>query len=180
MSRATTDEQREAARLRCRAWYYANRDRAMASARAWKVANPDRARAVSSASYHRTKHLKDPEQEKQRKARYRQNNKEKCNAAAKEWRKANPIIAKEVQRWSSVKYRTGCTKELFLSLFNKQEGKCAICAKESSRNLHVDHCHRLGTVRGLLCGPCNRMIGMAYENKGVLLAAVAYLARDDN
>lgn len=51
-------------------------------------------------------------------------------------------------------------------LLAAQDGVCAICRKEcdTGRRLAVDHCHKTGKVRGLLCVKCN--------------AAVAYL-RDD-
>ncbi len=41
--------------------------------------------------------------------------------------------------------------------------------------LHVDHCHKTGAVRGLLCSPCNRVIGIAGENADTLTGCVAYL-----
>lgn len=63
-----------------------------------------------------------------------------------------------------------------------QDGKCLICAREPDpnakpqyRRLHVDHCHTSGKVRGLLCGNCNTMIGLAGEDPARLLAAAHYL-----
>ena len=61
-----------------------------------------------------------------------------------------------------------------------QNGLCAICGREPNgkgghARLHVDHCHASSKVRGLLCGNCNTMIGLAAEDPQVLLAAVEYL-----
>ena len=59
----------------------------------------------------------------------------------------------------------------------QQRGCCAICGRPppEGRQLEVDHCHGLGHVRGLLCGPCNRMLGAARDNIATLEAAIGYL-----
>lgn len=41
--------------------------------------------------------------------------------------------------------------------------------------LEVDHCHQTNQVRGLLCGPCNRALGLLKDNIGNLERAIAYL-----
>lgn len=58
-----------------------------------------------------------------------------------------------------------------------QNGTCAICHEPpvDGRQLEVDHCHDTNQVRGLLCGPCNRMLGAARDRVKTLLAAVDYL-----
>lgn len=46
-------------------------------------------------------------------------------------------------------------------LFEKQEGKCGVCYKHESNfkmRLSVDHNHKTGQVRGLLCYRCNKFI----------------------
>ena len=59
----------------------------------------------------------------------------------------------------------------------EQNGVCAICGNPPvpDKQLEVDHCHDTDTVRGLLCGPCNRMLGAARDNVKTLLAGVEYL-----
>ena len=63
-----------------------------------------------------------------------------------------------------------------------QDGKCAICKcdETSKRNgvvraLAVDHDHRNGKIRGLLCNDCNQSLGKFKDDREVLLAAVRYL-----
>jgi hypothetical protein len=65
-------------------------------------------------------------------------------------------------------------------LLAAQGGKCAICGRErptrGDQMLQVDHCHRTGKVRGLLCSPCNTVLGFLEDNPQALQAAIVYLA----
>lgn len=57
-----------------------------------------------------------------------------------------------------------------------QEGVCAICKRKPSvRRLDVDHNHKTGKVRGLLCNQCNSSLGMMGESVERLQVAIAYL-----
>lgn len=65
-----------------------------------------------------------------------------------------------------------------MQLFIKQDGRCAICErpeKELNRILCLDHCHKTGHIRGLLCNKCNWMLGYAEDNLLNLQAAMQYL-----
>jgi hypothetical protein len=70
----------------------------------------------------------------------------------------------------------GISLEQYESMLSAQNGVCAICEAPplGSRPLVVDHCHRSGRVRALLCGPCNTQLG-AYEK--LRAQATAYLAK---
>ncbi|SFI79535.1 Recombination endonuclease VII [Streptosporangium canum] len=64
------------------------------------------------------------------------------------------------------------------TLFAAQEGKCAICLGTRRQRLSVDHDHRDGVVRGLLCRMCNgRLLTAARDRPEVLRAAADYLER---
>ncbi|WP_189986634.1 endonuclease VII domain-containing protein [Streptomyces capoamus] len=54
-----------------------------------------------------------------------------------------------------------------------QRGLCAICL--DAPPAHVDHCHRTGRVRGVLCFNCNSAIGKLRDDPDVGRRAVAYL-----
>lgn len=60
-----------------------------------------------------------------------------------------------------------------------QDGLCAICkapeTPEPKGNLHVDHDHTSGRVRGLLCFPCNAGLGSFKDDIERLEAAIEYL-----
>jgi len=57
-------------------------------------------------------------------------------------------------------------------------GRCEACGGgpvNNFKSLDVDHCHRTGLVRGLLCQNCNRALGHVDDSVGRLLALVDYL-----
>lgn len=71
----------------------------------------------------------------------------------------------------------GIQPEAYDRLYEAQGGRCAICATATGRTkrLAVDHDHVTGEVRGLLCGPCNRMIGRLRDSAAALARAADYL-----
>lgn len=67
----------------------------------------------------------------------------------------------------------------FNILFNKQNGSCAICLthqSELNKSLCVDHDHKTGAVRGLLCGYCNSALGYLGDSYWIVKNAERYLA----
>ena len=78
----------------------------------------------------------------------------------------------------SSKYRI--TEQRYFEILEKQIGLCAICGNDSpgrkgSKNFAVDHDHTTKGVRGLLCHPCNVMLGLAKDNIEILETAIKYL-----
>lgn len=84
---------------------------------------------------------------------------------------------RELLRRRAKKY--GLREEDFLKLLLSQDGRCAICKKMSqpSTDLHIDHCHQSGKVRGLLCSGCNMAIGRLGDSLEYLRSAYEYLRR---
>ena len=75
-------------------------------------------------------------------------------------------------------YKYGLTDKLFKWLWDEQNGLCAICQDvlvDKGHGVHVDHDHKTGYVRGLLCASCNRGLGHFKESADVMLSAVKYL-----
>ena len=58
----------------------------------------------------------------------------------------------------------------------EQNACCAIC-KEFMQSPHIDHCHKTGKVRGLLCQTCNSGLGMFHDQPDQLRAAAEYLEK---
>ena len=66
------------------------------------------------------------------------------------------------------------------AMYEEQGGVCAIChlpqTNKRFTHLCVDHDHESGKVRGLLCDPCNRAIGLLKDDQRLLESAQRYLA----
>jgi hypothetical protein len=62
-------------------------------------------------------------------------------------------------------------------LLEAQEGLCALCRRANgrTRRLSVDHDHSTNEVRGLLCRPCNNILGHARDDVDFFVRALAYL-----
>ena len=71
----------------------------------------------------------------------------------------------------------------FERLFKAQGGKCPICNSafppliERAKKIAVDHDHKTGDIRGLLCIQCNTAVGMVKESVTVAEHLVAYLQK---
>jgi len=71
----------------------------------------------------------------------------------------------------------GITKEEFENIEQNQLGKCSICKKSILASGHIDHCHKTGKVRGILCGNCNKALGLLNDNVNFLKNAIKYLKK---
>ena len=79
-----------------------------------------------------------------------------------------------------LKTRYGITLAEWDVLFEKQSGRCVICQRHSAeldRKLVVDHNHKTGEIRGLLCADCNLALGALRDNPENFLRAVDYLSK---
>lgn len=114
-------------------------------------------------------------------------NRARINKAATEWRKKNVEAHRAAQsRWRAkyphktrsryLQRNYKLTLEQFELLKDVQQGKCGICLKEVKR-LVVDHNHKTGVVRGLLCISCNAGIGQLKDDVEIMFKAIAYLQR---
>lgn len=69
----------------------------------------------------------------------------------------------------------GITIDIWFMMLKAQGGTCAICHRKG-RKLFVDHDHKTGRVRGLLCYVCNRrLLGRGLENPWLHEQAAHYL-----
>lgn len=86
------------------------------------------------------------------------------------------------RRASHLLRKYGITVDEYDRMLAEQDGGCAICGQspETQRArfttyLVVDHCHDTGRVRGLLCEPCNLLLGRWNDDPALLRRAADYL-----
>jgi len=88
------------------------------------------------------------------------------------------IQFRHYNRMASIRSRFKLTESQYQNMMNQQKGCCAICNKDfGTINLRarIDHDHKTGTVRGLLCHECNAGIGFLQDDTQLLLNAATYL-----
>jgi Recombination endonuclease VII len=90
-----------------------------------------------------------------------------------------PVAKARYIRDANLKTLYGISLPDYEKLLRQQDGRCAICGRppRGKRPLNVDHDHVNGRVRGLLCGNCNRAIGLLDENPELFDRAKEYVVQ---
>lgn len=110
----------------------------------------------------------------------------KAAERARIWRaNLTPEQRKEVDK-RVVKKSKERQESKYLQNRKKYGDSCNICgtpaqevSMSNSRNkLVLDHCHRTGKIRGLLCGCCNVGLGHFKDNPKLLEIAIDYLQKN--
>lgn len=97
----------------------------------------------------------------------------RCATHHKDKKKADKEAA-----WAKHLLKTyGLTVEQYWEIYERQGGKCYICqfATGASRKLAVDHDHKSGYVRGLLCSSDNKLIGRFKDDPEAFARGAFYL-----
>lgn len=153
-------------------WSAKNRERVRAAHKKWRADNLD----------HAKKYAKE----------WRAKNSDRIKAEQKirsrAWYLANKDRASKASRghelkkfWPGLKAAEALIKYEEMRLL--QNGQCLICKVHDSElrvSLNVDHCHDTGKVRGLLCGNCNRGLGLFKSRRDLLESASLYLERNQS
>lgn len=95
------------------------------------------------------------------------------------------VALKQEQANNGFKKRYGITLQERDAMVEAQGHKCAVCErderdlvamKKGARVLHVDHCHKTGKVRAMLCFKCNLLVGVIENaSKDALMRVAKYL-----
>lgn len=175
----TPEEKKQKKRDYYAKWYAENREQVLAKQRDRGKknyqANPDAYKARSKRW-----RLEHPEEMKALQQKYQEANRDKINQRSKEWYEKNKDRAAAQSRKQKVA-SYGLTLEAYNAMLKEQGGVCAICGKDTptatKKRLHIDHCHEINEVRGLLCHHCNVGLGAFKDDPELLRRAIAYLSR---
>lgn len=102
-------------------------------------------------------------------------NAEKKKTMAMEWYYAHLDKAKD----NELKRKYGISLVEHQEMCAEADWRCEICGKHTE-NLHVDHDHLTGKVRGLLCASCNHGLGFFWDDQAILSLAIEYLDKNQN
>lgn len=129
---------------------------------------------ICVSSYERNRVMSNPEK------------KAKLYAKHNIYRKNNPEIFKSKLKHIITQYNKlgiQISEEEYNKVLKEQNNRCAICNNHDYRSgrlikLSIDHCHDTLKFRGLLCGNCNRALGLLKDDVEVLKKAIEYLNRN--
>lgn len=145
-------------------WAKANPEKHREQGRRWRKNNAEKHKAMAKV-YRKRARAKHGDKLNERRRKWGQDNKERMKHYDR---------ARRIQRY-------GITLKDYERLVAQQKFRCEICEMPEKEDIYgvlrVDHCHKTGKVRGLLCNGCNRALGMVKDKPEVLISAAAYLRR---
>jgi hypothetical protein len=162
---------REKAIERSRLWQAKNADSERERRKQWRAENLEKSRAYHRGWNKRDREA-DPVTQREVLRRSRKKHYEKRLAGNRKWTKENPDVQKNI----SLKSVYGITLIEYNQMLIAQAGRCDICDVPMVKPF-IDHCHKTGRVRGLLCQLCNAAIGMMRDDPTILASAIRYLQR---
>ena len=143
----------------------------------YRAAHPEKVKESARRSYHKKILCQTPEEKKfqtERKTIY-----------LRKWRKMNPDkdrrlrnrVDKEKRRTYELKRNFGITRSAYDDLLRGQGNKCAVCrgVEWGGHGPSVDHDHKRGFVRGILCHRCNLAIGLIRDDPKIAELMGEYL-----
>lgn len=92
----------------------------------------------------------------------------------------NPILNKEYFKDADLKTTFGISLKQYNKMLKFQKFKCKVCNKTKEENgqyLSVDHCHKTGIIRGILCSCCNSALFDSNEDTDILKNAIRYISK---
>lgn len=84
---------------------------------------------------------------------------------------------REKAKYRQIKNNYGLTKEQYLQMLVTQHNQCKICEAKllNDKNTHIDHCHKTGKIRGVLCKSCNHLLGNLKDDLTLINKIIQYL-----
>lgn len=110
----------------------------------------------------------------------------RCKECKNKWaksrrpeRRRKPPIQPTARDYRRLKF-LGVTANQFRDLYDLQNGLCGVCNEKMgylAKETCIDHDHKTGLVRGILCQRCNLGLGHMRDNVGLLCSAIMYLEK---
>lgn len=123
--------------------------------RGWRIKNKDHVKEMSKQYYN--------------------SNKERYKQYSNKWRHTHSLEIKTKLKYRHLKIKYNLTKEQWQQLLITQNYRCAICSISIDIKPCVDHCHKTGRIRGLLCDSCNIGLGKFKDTIDIMEKAIKYL-----
>jgi hypothetical protein len=108
---------------------------------------------------------------------YANGGKEKIRKSDAVWKAQHREQALNSSRRAHYKHRYGISLECYQEMAEAQQGCCAICGRLPNERLHLDHDHKTGKIRQLLCRWCNTVLGRLEMTPGMLESTSEYLVK---
>lgn len=109
---------------------------------------------------------------------YRDGRRGQCTPCRAKRNKKRQARRCETRRYK-LKSRYGLTPDDYSRMLEAQGGGCGLCRSKDPKSrwhrFHFDHCHETGKVRGLLCNPCNVLIGKFNDDAELFQRFADYL-----
>jgi hypothetical protein len=130
-------------------------------------------------AYKAARQQENPQPVIERVQRWQRENRERHLATQRARRQRPDVKAKS--RAEHLRKTFSLTPGEYDQMLAEQDGGCAICGREPrpGASLHVDHDHRSGRIRKLLCFSCNAAIGHLRDDRDRLQRVIAYLDEHD-
>lgn len=112
--------------------------------------------------------------------RYYHKNKKRIKINNRKWGLLNQNKVKKYRRKYHLKHKFGITQEQYIQLLNSQNCKCFICGRLQVKIMHIDHNHKTGEIRGLLCFKCNTALGCVDDKISILKQMINYLEKSND
>ena len=113
---------------------------------------------------------------------WQKQNKERVNEKNRKWAKDNYDKKYDNSKNSKLLKEYGITLDEYNKMSESQNHCCKICGKGETKELNgtkwklsVDHCHKTGKIRGLLCSKCNVGLAKFEEDEQQFINAIKYL-----
>lgn len=100
-----------------------------------------------------------------------------CHSENSKLKYASDLEFRKKRKDYRLKYKYNLDSDNVNNIREGQNNKCCICNNpfHSERTIFIDHNHKNGNVRGLLCPKCNNILGNCNDDINILKSAITYL-----